>query len=116
MIKKRLLEEEIWSEDELLLLMMLTPIFKGFSLQGPPKSSHYLSPYAAFKEAPYDGRFLMGSFVSGWTVINIVSEHGTACNGPNVVHWLHFISLCSIFYSNDTQIILIILKTEFKKK
>lgn len=47
-IMRRLLEEEIGSEDELLLQGMLTPIFKGFSLQGPPKSSHYLSPYAAF--------------------------------------------------------------------
>lgn len=47
-VEKRLLKEEIWSEDELLLLVMLTPIFKGFSLQGPPKSSHYLPPYVAF--------------------------------------------------------------------
>lgn len=26
----------------------------------------------------------MGSFVSCWTVINIVSEHRSGCNGPNV--------------------------------
>lgn len=46
-IRQGPLEEEFGLEDELLLWMTLTPIFKGFSLQGPPKSSHYLSPYSA---------------------------------------------------------------------
>lgn len=59
----------------------------------------------------------MGSFVSGWTVINIVSEHSAASNGPNVVHWLHSGSLCGIFYSNDTHVvhIIIILKSDLEQ-
>lgn len=49
------MEEDTGLEDELLLWMMLTPIFKGVSLQGPPNTSHYLSPHAAVSQAPYDG-------------------------------------------------------------
>lgn len=41
----------------------------------------------------------MGSFVSGWTVINIVSERGTACNGPNVASLASSLKgfLCTVF-------------------
>lgn len=46
--KSGLLDKEVGSEDELLLQTMLTPISKGFSLQGPPKS-YYLSPMLLFK-------------------------------------------------------------------